>query len=152
HLLLLQTWWPQKFGGALAANDYFHVSWSLSVECCLYLVFGLCAIAAAFLPVWRYKRVIVSVLLLVAGWLAMWAWLELRFLRPNDWTDADLSRWLFQYSPYGIALQFGIGVASYEIGKRLQSARIARIASELGGAGLILVYLYKCLSKDLSAF
>src|SRR6266550_4066468 len=41
HLLLWQTWWPVKFGGAMAPDSYFHVSWSLSVECGLYLAFGL---------------------------------------------------------------------------------------------------------------
>src|SRR5450631_230429 len=61
HLLLWHSWLPMKFAGQFAGSGPFTVSWSLSTECGLYLMFGLTAILAAFLPSWRRRSVIIGV-------------------------------------------------------------------------------------------
>src|SRR5262245_35879896 len=68
HVLLWQTWCSTKFDGDLASDDYFHVSWSLSVECMRDLVFGLGAILVATLPKWRFKPAVLAVIFFVATW------------------------------------------------------------------------------------
>jgi peptidoglycan/LPS O-acetylase OafA/YrhL len=56
HLLLWQSWLPVKYDGALVSDDLFHVSWSLSTECGLYLLFGLGAIIVAALAAMLASR------------------------------------------------------------------------------------------------
>jgi peptidoglycan/LPS O-acetylase OafA/YrhL len=41
HLLLLQSWFPVLYGGHEVGSSPFHVSWSISAECGLYLLFAL---------------------------------------------------------------------------------------------------------------
>jgi peptidoglycan/LPS O-acetylase OafA/YrhL len=142
HLLLWQSWGPVKFGGELAANDYFHVSWSLSVECALYLAFGVGAIVVAALPAWRHKALVLGTLCFATVWMAVdaaWTWREV--LTPAGWTDTDWLLWLFHYSPCAVALQFGIGVAAYTIARGQLPPKVARLASQVGALGLIAIYV-----------
>ena len=153
HLLLWQTWWPVKFGGALASDDYFHVSWSLSVECGLYLAFALAAVVLAAFPSSRRKPLVAGVAMsLFAVALLHVVWLARSAIKPDDWTESDLAKWFFLISPYGVSLQFGTGVAAYFLGRRLRSPQIARFASEAGFLGLVVVYAASCLTSDTSAF
>jgi peptidoglycan/LPS O-acetylase OafA/YrhL len=142
HLLLWQSWWPVKFDGELAAHDSFHVSWSLSVECALYLAFGLGAIIVAVLPSWRFKGLLLGALGFAAVWWtvkAAWIWHDM--LMPAGWTEGDWWQWLFYYSPCFVALQFGIGVAAYRISRLPLPSKMTRLASELGAVGLLMIYL-----------
>jgi peptidoglycan/LPS O-acetylase OafA/YrhL len=41
HFLLLQSWFPVLYGGHEVGSSPFHVSWSISAECGLYLLFAL---------------------------------------------------------------------------------------------------------------
>jgi len=153
HLLLWQSWWPQKFDGAMASDDYFHVSWSLSVECALYLGFGLAAVLAAALPRWRYKSLILGAVFFASAWLLLQTGWSLRhLLMSGDWNDADWLSWLFLFSPFGVSLQFGIGVAAWQLSRLLPSERLVRFISELGGLGLVAIYLHIGFGGTASAF
>ena len=142
HLLLWQAWWPVKYGDVLASDDFFHVSWSLSVECALYLAFGIGAIFLAVLPRWRFRPIILGAVFLVATWeLVHAAWSARQSLMPEGWTDLDWYRWLFLFSPYAISLQFVIGVAAYRISLLPLPSGIARLLSNAGAVGLLAVYV-----------
>lgn len=141
HLVLGQAWFPVKYGGELADHDYFHVSWSLSTECALYLMFGLGAILAALLPGWRYKPLLLAVAFFTVVWLLLREAVLLRsYVAPAEWSGADWERWFFYISPYAIALQFGIGVAAYKLSRLPLGERVSRILSNLGAAGLVATY------------
>jgi peptidoglycan/LPS O-acetylase OafA/YrhL len=142
HLLFWQTWWPVKYDGELAPSDQFHVSWSLSVECALYLAFGLGAVLVGVLPRWRYKPIFLAIIFFVATTvLVRMAWSYRQDLAPDGWTDWDWGRWLFHVSPYALSLQFAIGVAAYRLSLLSHSPRQAALASNLGAACLAAVYL-----------
>jgi peptidoglycan/LPS O-acetylase OafA/YrhL len=141
HLVLAQAWFPVKYGGALAVADYFHVSWSLSTECALYLMFGLGAILAALLPGWRYKPLVLGVAFFTTLWLLLREGTLLRsYFAPAEWSDPDWYRWFYYISPYAIALQFGIGVAAYKLSRLPLGEGASRILSNLGAAGLVATY------------
>lgn len=141
HLLLAQAWFPVKYGGALAVADYFHVSWSLSTECALYLMFGLGAILAALLPGWRYKPLVLGAAFFTILWLLLREGTLLRsYFAPAEWSDPDWYRWFYYISPYAIALQFGIGVAAYKLSRLPLGEGASRILSNLGAAGLVATY------------
>ncbi|WP_246158773.1 acyltransferase family protein [Reyranella soli] len=140
HLLLWQSWMPVKYGGELVSNAHFNVSWSLSVECALYLAFGLGAIVVALLPAWRFRSFILG----VAGFYAIWllvdaAWLYRQSLMPAGWSDGDWYLWLFHFSPFTVALQFLLGVGAFRATLVPLPSTVARLASELGLIGLITV-------------
>jgi peptidoglycan/LPS O-acetylase OafA/YrhL len=140
HLLLWQSWLPVKYGGVLVSDDWFHVSWSLSTECALYLLFGLVAVLAAALPPWRHKSVILAVAFFsTASALLIAAWEPRQDLLPAGWTANEWKQWLLAFSPWGVSIQFAIGVIAYRISPALPE-RSARIASALGGAGFVGVY------------
>jgi peptidoglycan/LPS O-acetylase OafA/YrhL len=83
HLLLWHTWWPVKYDGMVAIEDRFNVSWSLSTECALYLLFGIGAILVAMLPKFRFKSLILGIVFFVGTWeLIGWAWSARTQLAP----------------------------------------------------------------------
>jgi peptidoglycan/LPS O-acetylase OafA/YrhL len=140
HLLLWQSWLPVKYGGVLVSGDWFHVSWSLSTECALYLLFGLGAVLAAALPPWRHKSAILAVAFFsMTSALLIAAWEPRQDLLPAGWTENEWLQWLLAFSPWGVSIQFAIGVMAYRISPALPE-RAARIASALGCAGFVAVY------------
>jgi peptidoglycan/LPS O-acetylase OafA/YrhL len=142
HLLFWQTWLPIKYDGELAPGDQFHVSWSLSIECALYLGFGLGAMLVAALPGWRYKPLFLTVVFFVSTTvLVRTAWFLRHDLAPNGWSDWDWGRWLFHFSPYAVSLQFAIGVVAYMLSLFPLPARLTPIARNLVAAGLVALYL-----------
>ena len=142
HVLLLQSWLPVKYGGALVSGDWFHVSWSLSTECALYLLFGLGAILAASFPSWRHKATILAAAFFsTATVLLTAAWIFRRSLLPVGWTDGDWLLWLFAFSPWMMSIEFAMGVVAWRLSGSAMPETIARIASELGGLGFVIVYL-----------
>jgi peptidoglycan/LPS O-acetylase OafA/YrhL len=142
HLALWQSWWPVKFGGVVAIEDHFNVSWSLSTECGLYVMFALGAILATTLPSWPSKGVTLAVVFFVATWeLLNFCWVERSELAPPGWTDWDWGRWLFHISPLGVSLQFGIGVVAWRLSELRLSDRMMKFASNAGAAGLIALYV-----------
>jgi len=142
HLLLLQSWWPMKFDGELTANGDFHVAWSLSVECALYLAFGVSIIMAAALPRWRYKSVwLAAAFLAFAISIATAMWPARVLFSPEGWTDSDWIKWSFYYSPFAVLLQFGIGVIACRISASPLPAHWFKIASDAGGTALVAIYL-----------
>jgi peptidoglycan/LPS O-acetylase OafA/YrhL len=142
HILLMQAWLPVKYAGEFAGSGPFIVSWSLSTECGLYLIFAAAAIVAAFLPNWRRRALVVTVLFsLVTLGLLLLAWLLRGEIKPAGWSDAQWSGWLFYISPFGIIVQFGIGVIAYRLSQLSLPEPQARLCSNLGAAGLVAVYL-----------
>jgi peptidoglycan/LPS O-acetylase OafA/YrhL len=141
HLLFWQAWLPVKYDGELAPFDQFHVAWSLSVECALYLAFGVGAIFCAALPGWRYKPLFLAIVFFVSTTvLVRTAWSERDHIAPAGWSDWDWGRWLFHFSPYAVSLQFAIGVVAFRLSLRVPM-RLSGIASNLGAAGLVVIYL-----------
>jgi peptidoglycan/LPS O-acetylase OafA/YrhL len=141
HFLLWQSWLPVKYGGVLVSGDWFHVSWSLSTECALYLLFGLGAVVAASLPLWRHKAMILIVAFFATATVLLLAAWELRQnLLPIGWTDGDWLLWLFAFSPWAVSVQFAIGVVAYRLSGPAMPETVARFASELGGMGFVAVY------------
>src|SRR5260370_29387978 len=105
-------------------------------------MFGLTAILAAFLPSWRRRSVVIGVAFSAATLvLLLLAWLLRHQLEPAGWSDAEWSGWLFYISPFGIAVQFGIGVVAYRMSLLPLLENQARIAGNLGAAGIAAVYL-----------
>ncbi len=150
HLLLWHTWWPTKFDGALAIEDQFHVSWSLSTECALYLMFGLGAVLAATIN-HRGRRVALGALCFVAIWVLIdLGWLFRDRLEPVGWDEWDWGRWLFHLSPLAVALQFAIGAAAYQFTRGPLPTSFLKLASEIGGAGLVIIYLLVALGVSFS--
>ena len=148
HFLLWQVWLPVKYQGALADVDLFHISWSLSTECALYLLFGLGAILAAVLPGGRHKPVVLAGIFVLSACLLLRAtWLMRHDIAPAGWSEADWDRWLFYISPYAVSLQFGLGVVAYRISRLSFLEKLAKIASDLGAAALIAVYFLITTSK-----
>lgn len=142
HFLLVHSWLPVKYAGEFAGSGPFNVSWSLSTECGLYLIFALAAIAAAYLPNWRRRALVVTVLFsLVTLSLLLLAWMLRGEIKPAGWSDAQWSGWLFYVSPFGIIVQFGIGVIAYRLSQQPLTEQRARLCSNIGAAGLVAVYL-----------
>jgi len=153
NLLLWQAWWPIKFDGAMASDNYFHVSWSLSVECGLYLAFGLGAILTAMLPRWRYKRALLWIGFFISVYLLLRAaWSMRQSLMPTGWSEGDWLRWVFLFSPYGVSLQFGIGVVACQLSRFLRADKAMKVLSELGGLGLVATYFHGVFASGVSAF
>jgi peptidoglycan/LPS O-acetylase OafA/YrhL len=142
HLLLWQSWLPAKYDGLLASSDLFHISWSISTECGLYLLFGLGAVIVSMLPGWRYKvATVAAVFFAVALVLLLMAWVLRQDLMPSGWSDAEWSGWLFYLSPWAISVQFGLGVLACRISRAALLPKVAILASALGAVGLVVVYL-----------
>ena len=119
HFLLLHSWVPLKYNGAIAAEGPFHVSWSLSVECALYLLFGLGAILAAVLPSWRRKPLFLAAAFFLSVGVSLYLATMLRSrLIPEGWSGLEWDKWLLQLSPWAISLQFGLGVLTYHLFRR----------------------------------
>jgi peptidoglycan/LPS O-acetylase OafA/YrhL len=151
HLFLMQSWWPVKFDGDLAAHGHFHVSWSLSVEWALYLGFGVGAIIVAMLPSWRGKTLLVGAAFFISVW-ALLQKLDAPGAAPSGWSANDWNFWLFFYSPCAVSLQFGIGVAAYRLSRLPMLAPYLRAVSEIGGLGLIVTYVRFATGSATSAF
>jgi peptidoglycan/LPS O-acetylase OafA/YrhL len=133
HLLLLQSWLPVKFGGQLVASDAFHISWSLSAEAGLYLLFGLGAVLAAALPRWPWKAAILTAALgLPAVALLATAGMMEAALAPAGWTKNEFHVWLFAFSPWGVAVQFGFGVVAYRLSIWSRAQPFMGWASDIG--------------------
>lgn len=142
HVLLLQSWLPVKYGGALVSGDWFHVSWSLSTECALYLLFGLGAILAASLPSWRRKATTLAVAFFATATVLLTAaWIFRQSLLPAGWTDGDWLLWLFAFSPWMMSVEFAIGVVAWRLSGPATPEGVGRMASELGGVGFVIVYV-----------
>jgi peptidoglycan/LPS O-acetylase OafA/YrhL len=60
---------------------------------------------------------------------------------PTGWTDGEWYRWLFAFSPWGVALQFGAGVLAYRISAMELPAVCYRLANHAGALGLLGVYV-----------
>jgi len=145
HLLLLQSWWPAKYDGQLVTGDLFSLSWSLSTEWALYLLFGLGAVLTARWHLhWVAKAVFFFALLSL---LLVELWEDGRtHLAPAGWSGDDWKSWLFHISPLGVVMLFALGVASYRASLGL-SDKAKRVASNAGA--LVLVGLYLALIVDL---
>ncbi len=106
HLLLWQTWFPVLYSGHEVGSSPFHVSWSISAECGLYLLFALGMML-------RPRLALLGVVLVTAATLLAWSFRA--DLLPAGWDDDMWRLWLFRHSPWGVLFEFAIGVAFYRI-------------------------------------
>jgi peptidoglycan/LPS O-acetylase OafA/YrhL len=136
HLLLVQDWLPLKFDGLLATSSRFHVSWSLSVECGLYLLFGLGAVVAMGA---RRPWFVGILFFVITGLLLYGAWAFRSTLKPADLSDLEWGQWLLFFSPYGVSIQFGIGVAAFRLFQTRPAG--AKIISNAGAILLVMVHV-----------
>ena len=141
HMLLTYTWFPATYDGQPTPSDYFHVAWSLSVECGLYLAFALAAILIVAAPQWRNKAVHLTLAYAVSAALLLWgAWTFRANLKPDALTDEEWWRWLMFFSPLGVSIQFVIGVAAYRLSRRSWPKTWLKVGSIVGALGLIAIY------------
>jgi peptidoglycan/LPS O-acetylase OafA/YrhL len=153
HFFLWHAWWPFKLDGIPAAEGHFHVSWSLSVECALYLFFGFGAVFAASLPNWRAKPLVLATAFFILTSAILQSLLLMRAdLIPEGWSDAEWMKWLLQISPWATVLQFGLGVAAYKLSRVPVTKTLLRIISNVGAAGLIAVYILTAERLIVEAF
>jgi len=68
-----------------------------------------------------------------ASLLLLWAWEWRDVLLPAGWTE-------FAFSPWAVSVPFAIGVVAYRLSSPAPPEALARIASELGGAGFVVIY------------
>jgi peptidoglycan/LPS O-acetylase OafA/YrhL len=144
HLLLWHAWLPIKYDGQVATDDMFNVSWSLSTEVGLYLLFALAMIAAARLPRFRYKGVALWALAALLIWTVVRSlWLARHHIVPPSWSDDDYDEWLFYTSPYAVIAEFAIGALAWRLSKLPALGRplVANAASVAGALGLCAIYL-----------
>jgi peptidoglycan/LPS O-acetylase OafA/YrhL len=139
HLLLTYTWLPTQYQGLMPQEGAFHVAWSLSVECGLYLAFGIGAIAVTFLPNSRFKSLLICAAFFISTYVLLNFAMSARAGLAPDWADWKFEHWLYLYSPYGVALQFGIGVVAYRISR--WTALPAALVNNAGGVSLVAIYL-----------
>ena len=119
HLLFAQSWFPLKYDGALVGNAEFHVSWSISTEFMLYLMFAVVvlAIRQCMHRGWRAGAVAVGALAgmyisaCVAAALSPTLFGQLVEMvgRRPDFTAEDWYRWFFFLSPYFRIVDFFLG-------------------------------------------
>ena len=138
HLLLLQSWFPVKYDGQMVPQDRFNVAWSLSTEWSLYLLFGVGA--AMFARSRRNWTVLAGVFFVALAGLMTVLWLATAVMLPPGWSEQEWQIWLFNISPMGILLLFGIGVASHRISPIL-SNQAKVVASNTGAVILVALYL-----------
>ena len=129
------------------------MSGSLSVECALYLAFGLGAILAVALPRWRYKPLGLAVAFFTLGTIlieSMWSARDL--LQLEGWSDSDWMTWAFYISPYAVVLQFGIGVATYKLSTLTFRSSWSKLCNDVGAVGLILTYMLLATDQIRDSF
>jgi peptidoglycan/LPS O-acetylase OafA/YrhL len=139
RVLLVYSWLPIKHAGMLPFQDHFHIAWSLSVEAGLYLLFGVAAIVAATLPPWRARALVLVVAFAAVAWLLVQTISATRTGLASDWDEWTWRDWLYLHSPWGVSVQFGLGVAAYGIGRFL-SPRLMMLAGVTGGVALVGLY------------
>jgi peptidoglycan/LPS O-acetylase OafA/YrhL len=110
----------------------------LSAEAGLYLLFGIGAIIVALLP---HRRPPVIAVAFFVIWIALlWlAWVYRPDLKPQGWSDGDWYLWLYGFSPWGVAVQFGIGVLAWRASRNISDG-LARTAAAVGALGLLAIY------------
>ena len=112
HLFSVETWLPFKTNGALPINSIYFVSWSISTEIGMYLMFATGLIAWRKWPQWRRPMgwllvlyVAAIVLPTISDRAAVWLFAHLG--TPMEALDERQWRtWLFNLSPYGRFLTF----------------------------------------------
>lgn len=139
RLALVYTWLPVRLADMLPLDDHFHVAWSLSVEAGLYVGFAVGAIVVASLPRWRFRSWVVGAAFFVGVWFLLGAVWSARDVLAPDWDEWRWGRWVYLQSPYGVSLQFALGVVACRLGRRLAPG-LAALTSDAGGLALLAVY------------
>ena len=84
------------------------------------------------LPRWCRKSMILTLAFFAMAFaLLLTAWAMRRDFAPGGWSNNDWYAWLFAFSPWGVSIQFGIGVAAYRLSSPAYSERFAKTASNL---------------------
>ena len=119
HLLSRNTWFPLKYDGALVGNAEFHVSWSISTEFMLYLMFAVVVLAirqymhrgwrAGAVAVGALAGMYISACVAAALSPTLFGQLVEMVGRRPDFTAEDWYRWFFFLSPYFRIVDFFLG-------------------------------------------
>ncbi|WP_422001702.1 acyltransferase family protein [Reyranella sp.] len=139
RLLLVYTWFPVRLAGMVPVDDHFHVAWSLSVEAGLYVGFAIGAAVVAALPRWRLRLSVLAPLFLLSTWLLLHEAWKLHPVVASDWNEGVWGHWLFLGSPYGVSMQFALGVVACRLRRHVPAA-MQSAASTAGGLALVLAY------------
>lgn len=165
HLLSVESWLPMKLNGAAPDSNIFNVSWSISTEFMLYLVFALCMLlAAVFTRVggafgrWALGVLIGAYLVGVIALAQMPALFEeLKSIIPvplEPLTDAEWKRWFFYISPYFRLVEFALGGGAALVVMKYKEAlhasrRTFRFLAAAAVAGLLFYYGVAIVPNDL---
>jgi peptidoglycan/LPS O-acetylase OafA/YrhL len=163
HLASVQTWLPFKLNGALADGNAFNVSWSISTEFMLYLMFALFMVLLAVVV--RSWGAIGAMLLFGLLGLYLVALIELAATKsafaafvkdlqaivalPSPFeplTEVEWHRWFFYLSPYFRVAEFALGVAAALLVMKCRAVlagyrRAFRLLATVGVLGLFVCYL-----------
>jgi peptidoglycan/LPS O-acetylase OafA/YrhL len=144
HLLSVETWIPAVAQGYLPMGAIFTVSWSVSTEIGMYLLFAL-----ALVIVWRARPAVAWAVIL--GYFAAIVALAHGFghgLAPNQLAfpepmpPATWSLWFFYQSPYFRVLQFAAGGVAAWLAMRTEPTPFRR---HLAGAAFVCLLLFYVL-------
>jgi peptidoglycan/LPS O-acetylase OafA/YrhL len=124
HIAGIETWIPARLFGNLPVNsEPFNVSWSISTELMMYLLF-----AAAMIVFVRARWLaVVAGAAYVAAIVAIAVYLQDGNPLPlptvlEDFDVATWQRWFFYTSPYYRLLEFGLGASAAIVHLRCASA------------------------------
>jgi peptidoglycan/LPS O-acetylase OafA/YrhL len=155
HLTSVETWVPAQLHGELPVNGAFSVSWSISTEFMMYVMFAVFMLAWSAVGRSRFGKAIIGAAVLiycaalVVFWRAVHAWPTLPveghgLIEPmarDIWY-----RWFFYQSPYFRIVDFAFGaaaaVAMLRWPPKLDRQRIAvRIVATAAVAALLIVHV-----------
>jgi peptidoglycan/LPS O-acetylase OafA/YrhL len=160
HVFNLESWYPIQFKDALVDGSGYFVSWSISTEIGMYLIF-----ATALVLVGRFTRHVGPVL---AATAAIYVGLTLAAVHFNDSVAATLARlpilydalepnyawrWFYYLSPYFRLTQFIFGafaamlvLKEWDVGLRFHLSNLSTISAAL----ILVLYIDVIVSGKIS--
>jgi len=149
HLFSVQSWYPVGFKGELADGDGYSLSWSISTEIGMYLMFAAGLAVAGWLRLSRRTLAIgalvyvLAIVAVVLGGHEAAQWLS---LLPAVYDPVGPGRawaWFYNISPYFRFAQFIMGGAAAVMILRGWDERLRRLLSLLAPLALLaLLWLY----------
>jgi peptidoglycan/LPS O-acetylase OafA/YrhL len=70
------------------------------------------------------------------------AWGYRKELSPSGWTDGDWYLWLFGFSPWGVSIQFAMGVLAWHLSRLDPIKAVAKAVSIAGAVVLVGIYAF----------
>lgn len=144
HVLSIETWVPAQAGGSLPMNSVYNVSWSISTEIGMYLMFAVAMVLKGRLrtgPLLALAGIFLILLLLVARRIASGNEMPdgLAVLQPMSAHTWYI--WFFYQSPYFRILDFAAGAAAAYATVRFGPRGPMRYAA-IGSVCVLVVFYY----------